>query len=301
VVQEPRAWPWRIPLPADPRVLQIAALGTLLATGAWLRDFTIRPEQAALTLAAAVLAQAAGARLTAAPRANLSSAVITALSLSLLLRADNAWAHPAAALAAIGGKFSIRVRGKHVFNPANLGIVIALLAVPGTWVSAGQWGADFAFAGWFVALGGLVIVRARRADVTLAFLACHLGLLALRVARLSQPAAVWLHQMQSGALLLFAFFMISDPRTLPDDRRGRLVHAALAACLAYLWQFTLYRPNALLWALFLSAPAVPLWDAIWPAAQYEWQGGPNASTNEPAPLASRGALARRGLVARDAA
>ena len=299
-MHRPSTWPARLFPPADPRILQITTLGCLLAVGAWLRDFTIRPEQAALALVTAVACQLLGERLTAGRRSNLPSAVITALSLSLLLRADNLWAHPIAAAAALGSKFSIRVRGKHVFNPANLGILFALLAVPGTWVSPGQWGADLAFAGWFVALGGWVVTRARRADVSLGFLGFYLGALGLRVLRLGQSAAVWLHEMQSGALLLFAFFMISDPRTMPDDRRGRLAHAALVAALAYTWQFALYRPNGLLWALVLSAPAVPLWDALWPAAKYEWQGGSHASTDE-VPLDVGGARDRRRRLARDAA
>ena len=272
----------------DPRALQIAVLGALLGCGALLRDFAIRPEQCALAFTAAVATQLAGDRFVASRRANLLSPLITALSLSLLLRADNCWAHPLAAFVAVGAKFVLRVGGKHVFNPGNLGILFALVALPGTWVSPGQWGDDFALVGWFVALGGLVVHRARRADVTGAFLVFHCGALGLRVLWLGQRAAVWLHQLQSGALLLFGFFMISDPMTIPNHPRGRLAHAALVAALAYAWQFALYRPNSLLWALFLAAPAVPLWDALWPATKYQWthQGGSHASLD-----VARGGLA----------
>jgi enediyne biosynthesis protein E5 len=287
-------------LPTDPRLLQIAALAALLGGGAWWRDFAIRPEQSALAFAAAFATQRLGERWRGARPAGIRSAAITALSLSLLLRADNAWAHPLAACVAIGAKFLLRIRNKHVFNPGNLGVVFALAALPGTWVSPGQWGDDVALAGWFVALGGLVVQRARRADVTAAFLFFHLGALALRVAWLGQRGAVWFHQLQSGALLLFAFFMISDPMTIPDDRRGRTAHAALVASLAYLWQFALYRPNALLWALFVAAPAVPLWDALWPAARYEWktQGGSHVESQGHAVLHGR---PRRFDLARGAA
>jgi enediyne biosynthesis protein E5 len=286
-------------LRADPRVLQISVLGVLLAAGAWLRDFAIRPEQSVLAFAAALATQRLGDRLRGAARSSPRSAAITALSLSLLLRADGLWAHPLAAVVAIGTKFTLRVRGKHVFNPGNLGVVFALVALPGSWVSAAQWGDDFALAGWFVALGGVVVHRARRGDVSLAFLGFHLGTLALRVLWLGQRWAVWVHQLQSGALLLFAFFMISDPMTIPNHPRGRVAHAALVAAGAYLWQFTLYRPNALLWALLLAAPAVPLWDALWPAPKYEWneQGGSHAWTNASLSRVDDG-LARRPRLAR---
>jgi Na+-transporting NADH:ubiquinone oxidoreductase subunit NqrB len=275
-------------------------LGILLAAGAWLRDFAIRPEQSALALGAAILTQRVGERMQGSTRSGLRSAVITALSLSLLLRADNPWAHGIAAIVAIGSKFVVRVRDKHLFNPGSLGVIFALVALPGTWVSPAQWGNDFALAGWLVALGGLVVHRARRGDVSLAFLGFHLGAVALRVLWLGQRAAVWVHQLQSGALLLFAFFMISDPKTIPNHPRGRIAHAALVAALAYVWQFALYRPSSLLWALFFAAPAVPLWDMLWPAAKYEWngQGGPDETRQIPFPDASR---ARRARVAGRAA
>jgi enediyne biosynthesis protein E5 len=255
----------------DPRLFQIVALGALLAVGAWVRDFTLRPEQSALAFAAAILTQTLVDRRRGVATSGVRSALITALSISLLLRADNLWAHPLAAVVAIGGKLVVRIRDKHVFNPGNLGVIFALVALPGTWVSPGQWGDDFALAGWFVAVGCLVVHRARRADVTAAFLAFHLGAVLARLLWLGQRTAVFLHQLENGALLLFAFFMISDPMTIPNHARGRVAHAALVAAIAYYWQFALYRPNGLLWALFVASPAVPLWDAIWPATKYRWK------------------------------
>jgi Na+-transporting NADH:ubiquinone oxidoreductase subunit NqrB len=264
----------------DPRALQIAVLGALLGCGALLRDFAIRPEQCALAFTAAVATQLAGDRFVASRRASLLSPLITALSLSLLLRADNCSAHPLAAFVAVGAKFVLRVRGKHVFNPGNLGIIFALVALPGTWVSPGQWGDDFALAGWFVALGGLVVHRARRADVTAAFLVFHCGALGLRVLWLGQRAAVWLHQLQSGALLLFTFFMISDPKTTPNSRLGRIVFGALVAYGAWYVQFRLFRTNGLLWSLAACATAVPLIDLLLPGSLYRW------ATNSPIPSAN---------------
>jgi len=257
-------------MPRDARIYQIAFLGLLLGAGVWLRDFSLRPGQVVLTFLAGILTQVACARAFGLKRVGVLSAVITCFSLSILLRADTLWAHPVAASAAIASKFVVRVRGKHVFNPGNLGIVLALLLLPGTWTSPGQWGHDLAFAGWFVALGSVVASRARRADVSYAFLAFYLGAIALRVAWLGQSRAVFLHQLANGSLLLFAFFMISDPMTIPNHPRGRVVHAALVAGLACLWQFALYRTNGVLWALVLLSPAVPLWDLLWPAEKFAW-------------------------------
>jgi enediyne biosynthesis protein E5 len=259
----------------DVRLLQILFLGVLLGAGTWLRDFSLRPEQVLLTFIAGTIAQILCARAVGLPRTGLPSAIITCLSLSILLRADNPWAHPIVAAAAIGSKFVIRARGKHLFNPGNLGVILGLLFLPGTWTSPGQWGQDLAVAGWFVALGTVVTCRARRGDISWAFLVFHLGALAARVVWLGQSLAVFLHQLGNGSLLLFAFFMISDPMTIPNHKRGRIVHAALVAALAAFWQFGLYRQNGLLFALFLLAPTVPLWDWLWPAPKFAWRQIPS--------------------------
>jgi len=272
----------------DPRLAQILFLGLLLAAGAYLRDFSIHPAQIALTFACGLCCQNVCDRLARRPSRSLRSAIITSFSVTLLLRASTWWIHPIAVIAAIASKFILRIRGKHLFNPANFGVLFALALLPGTWVSAGQWGQDVALAGWMIGMGSIVTRRARRADISWTFLSFYVGALATRATWLGQRWAVLIHQLSSGALLLFAFFMISDPMTIPNDRRGRAAHAALVCAVAYCWQFYLYRTNGLLWALLIAAPAVALWDAIWPARKFEWNG--KGETNETAfePVSHRG-------------
>jgi Na+-translocating ferredoxin:NAD+ oxidoreductase RnfD subunit len=81
-----------------------------------------------------------------------------------------------------------------------------------------------------------------------------------------------LHQLESGALLIFAFFMISDPKTTPDSRAGRVLFAILVAAGAAFVQFRLYRPNGLLWSLAALSPAVALIDRLFPGCRYQWTG-----------------------------
>jgi Na+-transporting NADH:ubiquinone oxidoreductase subunit NqrB len=255
----------------DPRMWQILFLGILLASGAYLRDFSLSAIQIILTFTAALTAQHLSFSMRPDAPRSYRSAIITGLSLTLLLRADNLWVHPAAASAAILSKSLIRIRGKHLCNPATFGVMFAMLILPGAWVSPGQWGQDVALAGWMVALGAFVATRARRADVSWSFLLCYVGALAMRVAYLGQRWAVLDHQLMNGALLLFAFFMISDPMTSPNHPRARVIHAAMVAAIAFAWQFEFYAHNGMLWALFLAAPMVPLWDALWAAPKYQWK------------------------------
>jgi enediyne biosynthesis protein E5 len=262
-------------VPADPRIFQILFLGVLLAAGGWLRDFSLHPPQIVLTFAAGLGTQHALSLMHGHVPVSYRSALITALGLTLLLRAHTLWAHPLAATAAISSKFLFRWKRKHIFNPANFGVIFALCALPGTWVSPGQWGQDITFAGWLLMLGAVISHRARRADISWSFLVIYLGLIAIRVAWLGQRWAAWTHQFGNGALLLFAFFMISDPMTIPNSRDGRLVHAASVAIFAYVWQFEFYRINGFLWALISASPLVPVWDVLGPARKFEWtvQGG----------------------------
>lgn len=255
----------------DPRLVQIAFLAALLGTGVLTRDFSLRAEQMAACFAAGLATQALWVRALGLRGVGYLSALVTCFGLSVLLRADSLWVHPLAAAACLSAKFALRLNGKHLFNPTNLGVVLAIGLLPGAWVSPGQWGSDLALACWAVALGGIVARRARRLDIGLAFLGFYLLELALRVAWLGQSWSVFLHQLQSGALILFAFFMISDPMTIPNRGAARVLFAACVAMLAFVWQYVLYSQNALIWSLFLCAPLVPLLDRLWPGQTYAWR------------------------------
>ena len=99
----------------------------------------------------------------------------------------------------------------------------------GVWVSPGQWG-NVAYFGFLLAcIGSLVVNRAARSDVTYASLAFYIVVVVLRGSWLGDPLMIAFHHLQSGALLLFAFFMISAPKTTPDSRTGRVVFALLVA------------------------------------------------------------------------
>jgi Na+-transporting NADH:ubiquinone oxidoreductase subunit NqrB len=255
----------------DPRLYQILVLASLLVYGVTRLDFEIPPGRTLLLLATVLAVQYACTRTWRLPAFDPRSALISGLSLCLLLR-TNSWG--LAALAAgvtILGKFALRIRGKHVFNPTNFGIVATMLATGGVWVSPGQWG-NAAFLAFLLAcLGGLVVNRAARSDVTYAFLGFYLAVLFGRALWLGQPVAVPLHQLGSGSFLLFTFFMISDPKTTPDSRAGRLLFALLVALGAGFVHFVLYRPNGLLLSLFFLSPAVPLIDRLLPGSRYAWR------------------------------
>ena len=240
-------------------------------------DFGARPLNSALALARR--ARHAD-RLLAPDRQlpiDLRSPLITGLSLSLLLRADEPWIHALAGVIAIGSKFVLRIDGKHIWNPAGFAIVVLLFTAKShVWISPGQLGLD-----------GLVRRAARassrswcsapRAAPTSrsSSSARHAALLFARAVWLGDPLAIPLHQLQSGSLLIFTFFMISDPRTSPDSRLGRFIFASSVALLAHYMAFFMQMRPALYVALIALSPFILLIDRILPAQRFAW--------NRPAP------------------
>jgi Na+-transporting NADH:ubiquinone oxidoreductase subunit NqrB len=255
----------------DPRYYQIGVLTSLVLFGVVALDFGIRWQNALAIVVTALAVQLAGTRLAGLPRFDPLSPLITSLSLTLLLRTDAASIAAAAAMIAIGSKFLIRVNGKHVFNPANVALVTMMMLTDRAWVSTGQWGSTALTAFALACLGFLVLTRARRAETTIGFLTAYAALLLGRALWLGDPLTIPVHQLQNGALMIFAFFMISDPKTTPNTPLGRCLFAALVAVLAYIIQFEFYEPNGPILALVMTAPLVPLIDALLRGPQYRWR------------------------------
>lgn len=279
----------------DARLYQILCLTLFLILGVISRDWTISTPHIGWIIIACLSAQmfgtwrsgaigpASGPDSTPASptivtlAANLQrllsgwpSALITSLGLSLLLRSEHWTTLVLASIAAIGSKFLLRHNGKHLFNPANFGIITALLVTPDAWVSPGQWGNEQWYALLFLVTGGFVLKQVGRWDTSIAFLITDAGLEAIRNGWLGWTWDVWLHQFSSGSLWLFALFMITDPRTIPDARPARLVWAGAIALLTFVLRNVWFISTAPFWALFVLAPLSVLLDRLVPADRFNW-------------------------------
>jgi len=113
----------------DPRWFQIGTLASLLVWGTFGLAFEVRLENALVMLATAQLVQWFGSRRVGIPW-DPKSALISSLSLCLLLRTNSVVVAAAVAAFAIGSKFLLRIRGKHVLNPTNGALVVAIVCAP---------------------------------------------------------------------------------------------------------------------------------------------------------------------------
>ena len=265
----------------DIRDYQILFLGLFLVLGIGTRDWTLRPELIGVAIATSLATQWILSLVTGKEQmANLRSALITSLGLGLLLRADCWTTMAIAAAIAIASKFIFQVGDKHFFNPTNFGIISALILTPDAWVSPGQWGEEWWYGLLFAGTGGMILQRVGRWDTTAAFLGSYSLLEAIRNLWLGWTWDVYWHRLMSGSLLLFALFMITDPRSIPNSRIGRVVWAICIAGLTFILRNYFFISTAVFWALFALAPLTILLDVLWLAPRFSWQEGENRCRGE---------------------
>jgi Na+-transporting NADH:ubiquinone oxidoreductase subunit NqrB len=265
----------------DARWYQLGGQAAILSIGLILREFEISLLQVAAIAVAALATQWAGSLLNAV-RFEWKSAAITTLSLSLLLRSDALWPLMLAAVIAIGSKFLFRLRGRHLFNPANIAIV-AMLTFFGesAWTTHGAWADAFWFALFIAAAGAFICRKAARIDVPIVFLGATAALLFGRALYLGDPMGIPLLRLQNGELILFAFFMLTDPKTTPDRLETRVAFTLAAAVLAYVLQYHYFITDGLFYAAFGLAFVRPLMELVRPGAAYQWGArGPNPAAAE---------------------
>jgi Na+-translocating ferredoxin:NAD+ oxidoreductase RnfD subunit len=192
-----------------------------------------------------------------------ASAMLTGSGVALILRVvgtpvGDPWSFYAVEVfAVVAGlsllsKYVIRYRGSHVFNPSNLGLVLAFVVLGSSRVEPLDfWWAPLTNPAMILAyaaiiVGGLLITRRLRllglaASFWLA-LAAGVGLLAASGHCINTR---WSFAPVCGTdfartivtspeVLIFLFFMITDPKTVPTGQVGRVVFGVLVAAVSTL-------------------------------------------------------------------
>jgi Na+-translocating ferredoxin:NAD+ oxidoreductase RnfD subunit len=291
------AYPVLLPKVRDPRLHVAAVIITIHVLGQLGLGFQVSvPQIFAAILTCAVIEVAITFHRTRSfvwP----ASAMLTGSGVALILRvpgtpADQPWTtHEWYVFAGVAAfslltKYVIRYRGSHVFNPSNIGLVIAFVVLGETrvepldfwWAPLNAWMLT-AYA--VILVGGLLITaRLRLLAVAATFwitLAAAVGILAASGHCMTARWAFapvcgfdfWRVIVISPEVLIFMYFMITDPKTVPSGRVGRVVFGFLVAVVSTL----LMAPQseefgtkvALLGGLVLVCAARPLLDRWAPA------------------------------------
>lgn len=166
-------------------------------------------------------------------RPQLESAIITGLILALLFSPSesllDAIKLAIVALIAMASKYIVAARGKHIFNPAAIAIVIASVT-------------GFAYASWWVASPGLLPVtilvallllyKTQKLLVGGVYVAVAIGALTVQALFHGEFSRESLQMLVTSWPLVFvAGVMLSEPLTLPPRRKQQLLYAALVGLL----------------------------------------------------------------------
>jgi Na+-translocating ferredoxin:NAD+ oxidoreductase RnfD subunit len=229
-----------------------------------------------------------------------ASAMLTGSGVALILRVvgtpDDRWTtYGWEVFAAVAGlsllsKYVIRYRGGHIFNPSNVGLVVTFVVLGNARVEPLDfWWAPLdpamllAYAA-IVGGGALIARRLHMLILPVSFwlvLAAAVGVLTASGHCMTTNWSFtpvcgvdyWRLILTSPEVMVFAFFMLTDPRTVPTGRIARAVFAGLVAVTATLFM----APQAdefgtkvgLLASLTVLCAVRPLVDRLFPLPKSE--------------------------------
>jgi hypothetical protein len=246
-----RTYPFVAPNIRDPRIHLAAVIISIHLLGQVALGFRVSVPQILVAILVCAVIEVGWTLHKTGAMVWPASAMLTGSGVALILRlsdmqSNDHWSwHGWYVFALVAGlslltKYVIRYRGSHVFNPSNVGLVAAFLVLGSSRIEPLDfWWAPFD--GWMVAayliilVGGLLITaRLHLLGMSAAFwltLAVGIGVLAASghcmTARWSfEPVCgshFWWVIVFSPEILIFLFFMITDPKTTPAGRVARVL------------------------------------------------------------------------------
>lgn len=168
----------------------------------------------------------------------LLSAHMTSITMAFLMyTADHYLVLAAGVVVAIGSKYVLRVKQgphfRHFMNPSNFGIAVLLLVFP--WTGTLPWGITVNTHGWsdwaipiFVTMLGfrLNLLFTRRLPLIAAWLVAFALQGFIRAEIWDLPFAAQVSPLTGIAMVLFSFYMITDPQTSPSALRSQILFGA---------------------------------------------------------------------------
>jgi Na+-transporting NADH:ubiquinone oxidoreductase subunit NqrB len=142
-----------------------------------------------------------------------ASAYITGISVGILLRSPFLWPYILCSFISIASKYVLRVRGRHLWNPSNLGVSLVLFLAPET-VSllSVQWGNVVAPMVVIWLLGSVIVWRVGRFYLSATYVASFLLFSFVRAAVTGIPWVAAVAPITGPMYQLFIFFMVTDPK-----------------------------------------------------------------------------------------
>jgi Na+-translocating ferredoxin:NAD+ oxidoreductase RnfD subunit len=249
-----------LPSIRDPRLHLAGVIFSLQILGQVAFDFKLSIAQILISLATCAVLEVG----IAAWRQHVlmwpASALITGNGVSFILRVPGTvhgdwwsthgwWIYAGTSAVSLLSKHVIQIKGAHIFNPSNFGLVLCFLLLGPTHAAPLDfwWGpmSPWLLLAFAIIVGGAVAILTRLKLFGIAY--GFWGAFAVAVAALAATghtivaswhlgpiggAYLWRVLLTSPEILIFLFFMITDPRTTPRSQRGRLAYGIGVGLLA---------------------------------------------------------------------
>ena len=232
-----------VPGRRDPRWSFAAILTTYGVLGFTVFGFNRTPWQMFLIVTSGMILETALALLARKRLVFPLSAYISCCSLALLLNYSHQnWLLFMPVYLAVGSKYLLTFERRHIFNPSMFGVAMSLLLVGDLITSAPayQWaGGDITMTA-FVMMAALMlfVFKIGKNWLIFSFLGFYAIQTLIRAYFLRHhipPEMLFIGTIASPAFFIFTFYMITDPATSPQTRRGQIGFAlALTAVDLYL-------------------------------------------------------------------
>ena len=191
-------------------------------------------ENIAITIITSVIVDLGAGKLYTGKWKNPASAYISGISVSILVRSTFLWPYVITAAISILSKYVIRYKGRHIWNPSNLGIswmlFFAPLYVAGLSV---QWGNNLIPMIVIWCLGLYIVYRAKRLHITLTYVLSFSVFAFVRSYITTDPFLAELAPLTGPMYQLFIFFMITDPPTNVRSKKGQVLVVFIVALVEF--------------------------------------------------------------------
>jgi enediyne biosynthesis protein E5 len=259
----PRPSLLRVP---GPKTLITMLITLILVVGEWRYGMMGGFEKLAMTLGSCVALEFVLSHFLLGRRPRLQSAYISGTSLSLLLRpaAGLSWPFLVGAALAIGSKYVLRYRDRHLWNPSNFALALLVLVAPAqVALLSHELGNDLLGNAVIWLVGLAVVTRARVLHITLSYASAFALFALLRSALVGTPVLAELAPLTGPMYQLMCLFMMTDPPTTVGTKRGRMLVAITIAAVECLFRLgndfewplaELVAPAPAIIALFVVGP-----------------------------------------------
>jgi len=242
----------------DKRYLAPILVTIVLVVGQVTFGFLESWSRTFLAIATAIAVELVLGRLFGGKWPHLASAYISGISIGMLVRSPEMWPYALCSAISISSKYVIRVDGRHLWNPSNLGVVAMLvLAADKVAGLSVQWGNNLLPMVVVWAFGTVIIHALGRFHITLTYVVSFILFSVVGAALKEHPWLAEVAPITGPMYQLYIFFMITDPKTTVHPKWAQCLVAFLVAALEAvlrLFQFV----HAPYYALFVVGPAANL-------------------------------------------